>query len=348
MKALVRFNHKQKKIKIIDIEKPFLDKNCNTHAIIKISYSGICGRDIEHYNSKLDKKKIPYVMGHEFSGIILEINKNKKNLKKNDRVVCETVVSVCERCSSCLSGYYNLCPKRKNIGSGNTGSFAKYIKVPVKYIHKITNKISLKEAALIEPMAVCYNALIKNTEIKKNENLIIFGSGTIGLICLKIAKMRGSNVTLITTRNDVIQSKIAKSDGVEKIFYYDKDKLYMREILQFYNNRNVDCVIDTVGGSDETISAALELVRPGGKIVKLGWFMKKNINANLDLLIRKNINLIGSFSHNNKIWENCITILDKKKISLNNLITKVDNLPNWKKYFAILQKRKAVKVLLTP
>ena len=100
MKALVRYSHLPKKLKIKEIPFPKIG-NSNHEAIIEVKYAGICGRDIEHYNSKIAKKKIPSVLGHEFSGVIQRINKNKYNIKNGDRVTCETVKSVCKKCNLC-------------------------------------------------------------------------------------------------------------------------------------------------------------------------------------------------------------------------------------------------------
>ena len=75
----------------------------------------------------------------------------------------------------CKNGFYNLCKKRKNIGGGETGAFASHIKVPYQYIHKLPKNVSLDEAALIEPLAVSYNALISNSEIKKILQFLYLG-----------------------------------------------------------------------------------------------------------------------------------------------------------------------------
>ena len=109
MKALVRYSHLPKKLKIKEIPFPKIG-NSSHEAIVEVKYAGICGRDIEHYNSKISKKKIPSVLGHEFSGIIQKINKNKYNIKSGDRVTCETVKSVCEKCNLCKSGFI-ICAK---------------------------------------------------------------------------------------------------------------------------------------------------------------------------------------------------------------------------------------------
>tara|TARA_B100001057_G_scaffold475067_1_gene541444 strand:- start:236 stop:1288 length:1053 start_codon:yes stop_codon:yes gene_type:complete len=344
MKALVRYSHLPKKLKIKDI--PFPDiKNEKNQAIVEVKYAGICGRDLEHYKSRISEKKIPTVLGHEFSGIVKKMNTNKSNIKIGDRVTCETVKSVCNKCASCKSGFYNLCKKRKNIGGSTTGAFASHIKVPTKYMHKLPNNVSLDTAALIEPLAVCYNALINNSNIKKNSTILIFGAGTIGLLCLKLANFRAAKIFLICTPEDKMQRKIAKKNGAKNIYLNNTN--YVKKILNETKQLGVDLIVDTVGGVDKTFEDAINLAKPGGQITKIGWFMKKNVNANFDNIVRKNLKIQGSFSHNFKIWEKCIQLLSKKKIDINDLISSKCEISKWKEAFKLLTNRKAVKILMS-
>ena len=344
MKALVRYSHLPKKLMVKDIAFPNI-QNEKDQAIVKVSYAGICGRDLEHYNSQISKKKVPSVLGHEFSGIIEKINSNKQKIKIGDRVTCETVKSVCDKCSLCKSGYYNLCKRRKNIGGSDTGAFASHIKVPVKYIHKLPKNVSLEEAALIEPLAVCYNALISNSDIKKDSTILIFGAGTIGLLCLKLAKFKKCKIFLVCTAKDKIQKDIAKKNGVKNI--YNNNTNYIEKVFKNTNQQGVDLVVDTVGGIDKTFEDAINIVKPGGQITKIGWFMKKNVNANFDNIVRKNLKIQGSFSHNFKIWEKCIKLLSKKNIYIKDMISKKYEISNWKYAFNLLASRKAVKILMS-
>tara|TARA_B100000427_G_scaffold327233_1_gene337519 strand:+ start:1700 stop:2740 length:1041 start_codon:yes stop_codon:yes gene_type:complete len=342
MKALVRYSHHPKKIIIKDINFPKIGKS-KKHAIVKVEYAGICGRDIEHYHSTLNRKKIPFVLGHEFSGKIHALPNRKSKFKIGDRVTCETVDKVCEKCFFCKGGLYNLCKKRKNIGGTINGAFASHIKVPIKYMHKLSDNILLEEAALIEPMCVCYNAIIINSNIKKNDLVTIIGTGTMGLISLKFAIYKKARVIVVGGPKDNLQLKIAKKNGAKKVFTSNQN--YVKLINQYSKGRGSNLVIDTVGGVDKTIENAMEITSPKGQITKIGWFMKKS-NVNFDKIIRKNISLQGSFSHNYDIWEKCINLLKTKKIFLRDLISKKTSINNWKKSFDLLQKRKAIKILL--
>ncbi len=278
MKALVRYSSKKRKMRIQEVPKPTLKDE--TYAIVKIATASICGRDIEHYNSDLKPEKIPYILGHEFSGVIAELpEQHASNFRISDRVVCETVSSVCENCPSCQSGYYNLCKKRRNIGGGMNGAFSNFVKVPIKYIHKIPDEISFDEAALIEPMCVCYNAIIVNSKIHKNGKILIIGGGTIALFCLLLAKLQNADVIIVTHKIDKIGKKFAKKFGANHIF--DSDENVEGKILDITNGFGVPLVVDAVGGVEDTFNNALKCVAPGGQITKIGWFINNPVKSNL-------------------------------------------------------------------
>ncbi len=338
MKALQRYQAEPKKLKIFEVPKPKVQKG---FCIIKVVSSGICGRDIEHHNTRLPISKIPFTPGHEFSGIIDEIEKNNK-FKVGDRVVSETVYSVCNKCKSCKKNIYNLCPKRKNIGGSVNGSFADFVKVPISSLHLIPKSISHDEAALIEPTCVAYNAVFMNSKINSNYKILILGIGTIGLLTAQMCKLKSQNIHLLCLKSEFNKIKIAKSLGFKKLLFFED--LDNSDYIKY--NNYFDVVFDTVGGVSNTFNCALSYVIPNGQIIKLGWFMGKNKELNLDAIIRKSISVKGSFSHNFKIWEKCIKLVKNKKINLRKIIGRVDDLKNWKNSFNDVINKKYVKIIL--
>ena len=110
MKALVRFDTKPEKLEFQEVPKPVSDE---THAVLKVEAVGVCGRDLENFRQEMAAKKVPYILGHEFSGTIVDLPEGT-NFKIGDRVTAETVDSVCGSCEVCRQGSYNLCKKRKN------------------------------------------------------------------------------------------------------------------------------------------------------------------------------------------------------------------------------------------
>ena len=131
----------------------------------------------------------------------------------------------------------------------------------------------------------------------------------------------------VAAQHDYLHSEHNNLDLLYSIFYFD-------------------VVFDTVGGVSNTFNCALSYVIPNGQIIKLGWFMGKNKELNLDAIIRKSISVKGSFSHNFKIWEKCIKLVKNKKINLRKIIGRVDDLKNWKNSFNDVINKKYVKIIL--
>ena len=165
------------------------------------------------------------------------------------------------------------------------------------------------------------------------------------MICLKFAIFKKAKVIVVGGANDNLQLKIAKKNGAFKTFKSSQN--YVDYINNLTREKGSPLVIDTVGGVDETVNNALNIVSPNGQITKIGWFMKKS-KLNLDKIVRKNIKLQGSFSHNYAIWEKCIKLLKQKKIKLKDLISKKTSIDDWKSNFKLLQNRKAIKILMYP
>ena len=121
----------------------------------------------------------------------------------------------------------------------------------------------------------------------------------------------------------------------------------MKEIVRSLGDGyGVDVVIDAAGVSS-TLQLALELVRPGGQVTKVGWGPQPH-GASLDLLVQKAVTLQGSFSHNWPMWERVIDMLASGQINLDRILGMTAPLPNWKQAFDAMQHGEVVKAVLVP
>lgn len=342
MKALIRYSTAPQTLRIQDIPMPEIEEG---QVLLKVQFTGICGRDLEHFNQELPAKKVPYLPGHEFSATVEKVSPQmQERFKVGDRVTCETVVSVCEKCLPCQKGHYNLCKSRKNIGGSMVGAFAPYIAVSGKFVHKIPDHLSYQEAAMMEPCAVSYNAVMVNSQITANDFVVIFGAGTIGILCAQMSKLQGARVCMVGLPEDKARLEKAKSLGVDEIVFAGPQAV---EEINKLSPQGAQVVIDTVGGVDATMNQALEIVTPGGQITKVGWFMKTQ-NIKWDELIRRNIRLQGSFSHNYEIWEKVIELVSTGAINVKDMISNVFPIEQWDSAFEQLKDKQAIKILLTP
>ena len=225
------------------------------------------------------------------------------------------------------------------------GAFTSYIRVPTRFMHALPDNITLNQAALIEPTCVSYNETKVNSRINEGDRVVIIGAGTIAILCLKFALLEGASVTIIGLPKDKMQLELAHRLGANLVLTTSEP--VVEQVLDSTNGFGAPLVIDTVGGVSQTIDDSVAMVAPGGQITKVGWFMKP-LDSNLDLLVRKNITLQGSFSHNYQIWEDVIALLSSGQLTVEDIITEVMPLDQWPQAYDLLMQRKALKILLKP
>ncbi|MDT2490337.1 alcohol dehydrogenase catalytic domain-containing protein, partial [Enterococcus avium] len=116
--------------------------------LIKVAYTGICGSDIHTFKGEYKNPTTPVVLGHEFSGQVVEVGANVTKVKVGDRVTSETTFYVCGECDYCKEKQYNLCPHRKGIGTQQNGSMANYVLAREESIHLLPDHLSYEGAAM--------------------------------------------------------------------------------------------------------------------------------------------------------------------------------------------------------
>ncbi len=134
---------------------------------IKVEWCGICGSDLHEYvagpifipqdaTHPLTGEKAPIVMGHEFSGQVVEIGEGVTKIQVGDRVVVEPIFA-CGECAACKQGSYNLCDQLGFLGlAGGGGGFSEYVAADEHMVHKIPESVSFEQGALVEPSYRCF------------------------------------------------------------------------------------------------------------------------------------------------------------------------------------------------
>jgi alcohol dehydrogenase/L-iditol 2-dehydrogenase len=279
-------------------------------------------------------------LGHEFGGIIINTGKNVKGWKAGDRVVSETAAIVNPESPMTKAGLYNLDPDRKGFGYGVNGAMTKFVRVPARCLHLVPSNLSFEQACLTEPCCVAYNAVAINGNIKPGDRVIVLGPGTIGILCAAVAKLCGAQVAVVGLEADRIRLDIAKQYGCDVII---GDATAWAKST---DGMGADVIIDAAGIS-QTLKIALQLVRPKGQIIKVGWGPQP-LNFSLDPLVQKNVTLQGSFSHNWPIWEKVIGLLSTGLLNVTPIIGGVWNLDEWHNAFEKMHKGEVVKSVLKP
>ena len=242
-------------------EVPELDPPRPVWATIDVAAIGICGSELHVYLGENPVLSPPRIQGHEFSGTIKNLGSPSEQFKIGDRVTVNPVVS-CGDCYHCRGGHKYLCDQAYVIGGEESGAFGGQVYVPMANIVPIQDSLSMTEATLIEPSAVAYHTVGD----LHDKNVLIIGQGTIGLLCLEFAKLKGNKVIAMDLDDHCLQ--IAKELGADLIVN-SKTENAEEKIKAYLGNQVLDAVIDAVS-NPSTMNTAIDLVKKGGEITMVG------------------------------------------------------------------------------
>lgn len=226
-------------------EKPIPQKG---EALVKISVAGICNTDFEITKGYMGYKGI---LGHEFVGVVEEINDEDKTLL-NKRVVGE-INNGCENCEMCHKGLQRHCSNRQTLGIWRKdGCFAQYLTWPIKDLLAVPENVSDKQAVFVEPLAAGLE-ILEQLHIQPIEKVVILGDGKLGLTTA--LALNASNIDVILVGKHQNKLEIAQKQGVTTKLLSD-----------FAIEKKYDFVVEATG-SISGFEMALNLTKPRGTLV---------------------------------------------------------------------------------
>lgn len=257
-------------LSLTEVAEPVL--RSSRDAIVEVDYCGICGTDLAEVRSgpimikttphPLTGECAPLVLGHEFAGTLVEAGADV-------RVPVGTRVAVdpCWRCGDCfwcLRGDYHLCELGVAVGLASNGALARYVRVPAAGLVPLPPEIDTRHGALVEPLSVALHALDRSSH-EPGDRLGIVGFGPIGAAVLLVARALGFGETIVVEPTEERRA-LAESLGADVVVAPQAD--LHRQILA-RTKVGLDRVVDCTGNA-EAVSASLNLVRRGGRLVVAG------------------------------------------------------------------------------
>lgn len=311
---------------------------------IKVAYTGICGTDIHTFTGEYRNSKTPVVLGHEFSGVVVEVGKDVKKVKVGDKVTSETTFTTCGECEYCLEKDYNLCSNRKGIGTQVNGSFAEYVVSREESVHVLPEEVSLLAASLTEPLACCVHAALEKTSIQKDDKVLIFGPGPIGLLQCQVVKAQGAFVILAGITKDQQRLELAKSLGVDVVVDVQQEDLE-EVVLKHTNGYGVDKLFEC-SGAVPALNQGLPLVKKKGTFVQVGIFADKMNPLDQESIIQREIQYVGTRSQKPSSWHIALDLLKEQKIDVDKMVTKIVPLDEWRQGFEAVRSGNEIKVIV--
>ena len=283
---------------------------------ISVAYAGICGTDLHLYHGRMDHRvTLPHVMGHEMAGIVEAVGTRVTNVAAGDRVVVMPLIS-CGECPACRSGHGHICHRLKFIGIETPGAFQESVTVPAHTVMPIPDALSLRRAALIEPLAVaCHDVRIGN--VQRGERVVVLGGGPIGALISLVAKAQGADV-LVCELNPY-RIELLRQMGIKTIDPRETDVL--EYVKDWTGDAGCDIVFE-VTASPAGARLMTQLPRTRGRIVIVGIF---NDPPPVDLhrFFWREIMLYGARVYEKENFEQAISWAVSGDLPLDRLISDV-------------------------
>jgi L-iditol 2-dehydrogenase len=331
MKAVVKMLPGEGHMEYTDIPEPQVTGDL---VKIKIAYSGICGTDIHAMRGTYPSTKPPVVLGHEFSGVVVAVGENVRNIHVGDRVTSETTYETCGSCHYCHTGDLNLCGARRGVGTNVNGSMAEYVVNHEARIHVLPENVNLLAAALTEPLACGVHAVIERGHVHKGDIVCVFGAGAIGQMVAQVAHACGATVIMAGLSSDVERLQIATQCGIQRTVDQQAEEL-SGVISEMTNGLGVDLAFEC-SGAVPAANKALEIVKKGGKVIQMGVFSHPRESIATDLILHHEIQYMGSRSQKPSSWKLALELMAKGNICPEKIVTNIVPLKNWQSAFDLI------------
>jgi L-iditol 2-dehydrogenase len=323
---------------VIELRETEVPKPSQGELLVKIRAALTCGTDLKAFRRGHPVIPMPGLFGHEFSGIVTEVGRGITRFKKGDAIMA-VHSAPCLACRYCRKKLYNLC---ENIMHTKIlGAFAEYILLPPHIVrqnvfHKPQN-LSFEEAAFLEPLSCVVHGM-ESLHVKKNDHVLIIGSGPVGLLHLLLLKEQGVQVAVMDKHDRKL--KVATKLGA--------DSVLLSKIQNLSHDLDFDYVFECTG-MPEVWEASVNYVRRGGTVVLFGGCKSETtVTYDTERLHYDEITLKGVFHYTPADVKKAYKLLCSKNLNVSWLLSGRFPLKQTQKAFEKLSKGVGIKYAIIP
>jgi L-iditol 2-dehydrogenase len=312
--------------------------------VLRIAGTGICGTDL-HIQDDEYVIAPPVVIGHETAGTVVAVGAGVTRCRVGDRATSSTTISTCGRCPMCRAGRTNLCPERRFFGGHVNGGFAEYAVIPEANALVLPESVSLAAAALTEPLACCVHGVLEVAPPARGDLVVVSGPGPIGLLCAQAARSAGATVIVLGTSADEKRFEIARRVGLDTLVDVQQRDV-VEAVRDLGGGREPDLVVEAAGAA-ASIDQCLRLAPRGGRVLQIGLYGRPAPVA-IDVLVLKELRLLGSFSSTPTSWSTAIELMASGQVQTEPIVTHRRPLEEWSSGFDDARRKGEGKILLVP
>jgi len=312
MKALVYTG--PHRVELQELPDPSIKRD---EVLIRVRAVGVCGSDLDGFLGKSKKRIPPLVLGHEFSGEIVEIGRGVSSFRSGEAVAVYPLVS-CGECRYCRSHRCHICPQRKVFGLDFHGALSEYVAVPQQCLFRIPSGLSFLEAALIEPLANAVHVLSKCPSVPDQTGLV-YGVGPIGVLVYLVARHVGARLLAVVDCNPQ-RLGILKNLGAD-LTVNSSEQNPVETILAWTQGGGVDFSVDAVGHSI-CRKNAIACTASGGTVI---WIGLAGDVCEIDgrAVVTREVEIRGSYAYGRDDFTRSISLLQQGLVPLKPLVSEV-------------------------
>lgn len=343
MKAAVLTGIRQ--MEITDVPMPEIQTD--NDVLLRVESVGVCGSDVHYYlTGRIGSQVVeyPYRVGHEFSASVVETGSAVSNVKQGDRVAVDPAIS-CWECDQCLQGRPHTCRNLKFLGCPGQaeGCLSEYVVMPSESCYKVKPEVTSEHAALVEPLSIGYYAVNQSVNLH-NKDIGILGCGPIGLSVMLPAMLQNPNSIYVT---DLINERLELASAHGATWTGNPNETNIEDAIIKQKPALLDVVFECCGDQD-ALDTAINLLKPGGKLMLIGIPTVERISFSIDLLRRKEI-CIQNVRRQNECVQAPIDLIEAGKLQCDFMITHKFDFKNAKEAFDLVADYKdgVVKAMIT-
>lgn len=288
-------------LQVQDVQTP---KPKDSQILVKVQSVGVCHSDVhvwEGYYEGISGQqlkttdrgvKYPLTPGHEIAGIVDSLGEQVEGFSKYEKVLVYPWIGE-GMCPACKIGQENLCDKPRSLGIYSDGGYAEYVLVPnYKYLVKIGDDMDTDISAPLACAGLTAYGAIKNANLKPDDNVVIVGTGGLGLMAIQLAKAV-TGARIIAMDIDDKKLEVAKKEGAD-IIVNSKKEDPVKAIMELTGKLGADAVIDFVNAT-KTVETDIQFLRRRAKLLLVGLFGGE-LKLSLVTMPTRAYKIIGSYT----------------------------------------------------
>ena len=308
--------------------------------LIRTVATTICTSDLNDLRENPFNTPLPIVLGHEGAGVVAAVGTEVKDFQIGDRATAHPVIP-CRQCTLCRAGLAHLCEQMGHLALDRNGTFAEYFAMPAWRVRHVPDGMALATAALMEPVAVCLEALAR-ARVAADDTVLIVGDGPFGIIIARLALRIRPRRVILVGRHDFRLAQVPEAVCIHEKRTCDT----LGAIRAAAGEQGVEAAILAVGNS-AALDLCIQSLRPRGRLAIFSALARP---APVDLfrVHVKELELLGACNDDN-LLDAALACLADPDLQMERLVTHRVPFAEWDSAFALAShgKDEAIKVALT-